>query len=99
MANLALITWPNKVTGNTFSGAEETEIKTVVNAAVNRINQRSLSYATYSDMAAALGNIGITSDIYQICVIADEHNNNGNLTNYTYTNGILNWIATTPIAI
>lgn len=56
-------------------------------------------FASYVLMGTFLSGIGITSIIYQIIVLADEKNNLGNLTNYTYTNGILNWVATTPINI
>lgn len=57
------------------------------------------TFSTYALMKTFLQGIGTTTDAYQIVVIADEQNNNGNLTNYTYTNGILNWVATTPIAL
>lgn len=56
----------------------------------------SKTFATYAAMSAFLFGVGVNSIIYQMVVIADEENNDDNLTNYTYTNGILNWVATTP---
>lgn len=57
----------------------------------------SKTFVSYASMEAFLTPIGVTSAIYQIVVLSDEENNDSNLTNYTYTNGILNWAATTPI--
>lgn len=85
---------PVKVTGDTFSAVECNE---VVDSIISKVDKNY--FDTYASMKAVLNDIGTTTDIYEIIVKRDEQNNNGNLTNYTYTDGILNWVATYPTDI
>ena len=85
---------PEKQTGDTFSAIE---CNSIVQSLYTKVDLNAFStYAAFKAFAQA---IGVTSKVYQCIVIADEKNNNGGLTNYTYQNGKLNWVATTQIAL
>lgn len=85
---------PTKNTGDTFSAIECNSVVAAIQSKVD-----SNVFSTYAALTVFLTGVGVTSDVYQCVVLSDEQNNGGNLTNYTYTNGILNWVATQPVTI
>lgn len=89
----------NLISGDEFTADYSNDIVNAINSKQDKLVVVILTFNTYDLMKSALLIIGTTQDVYQIVVLSDEKRNNRNLTNYIYTNGTLNWVATTPVSL